>query len=52
MKGHEAVGAFYATLALLCLGFSDETWVMGALGGGLAVIAAVAWFWKPTRRSA
>jgi hypothetical protein len=52
VKGHEIVASFYAFLAVLCLGAAAETWVMGALGGGLAVVAAVAWFWKPTRRKA
>lgn len=51
MKGHEIVASCYAFLAVLCLGAAPETWVMGALGVGLAVIAAVAWFWKPRRRT-
>lgn len=50
MSGHEIVASAYAVLAVLCLSFTGETWVMGAMGGALAVVAGVAWFWKPKTR--
>lgn len=52
MRSHEIVAGCYGFLAVLCLCAALETWAMGALGVGLAVAAAVAWFWKPTRRKA
>lgn len=52
MSGHHIVAAGYGVLAVLCLGYADETWVMGAMGAALAAVAAVAWFWKPKRRAA
>jgi hypothetical protein len=50
VKAHEAAGAFLGVLAALCLGVAGETWVMGAMGAALGAMAAVAWFWKPSRR--